>query len=66
MSIINRRNAVIGWMFWAGVKSVGKRKARGAVPTIEDGKPNPSLIAVALAAAAGALAFIRARRTATD
>ena len=66
MSIINRRNAVIGWMFWTGVKSIGKRKASGAVPTIEGGKPNKSLIAVALASAAGALAFIRARRSTTE
>jgi hypothetical protein len=66
VSIVNRRNAVLGWVFWSAAKSVGKRKARSAVPTIEDGKPNKSLVAVVLAAAAGALAFIRLRRSATD
>ena len=32
MTIVNRRNAVLGWLTWQGVKTVGKKKARAAVP----------------------------------
>jgi hypothetical protein len=63
VSIVNRRNAVMGWAVWKVAKRAGKKKARDAKPTIEDGKPNKSLVAVVLAAAAGALAFLRGRRS---
>ena len=66
MSIVNRRNAVMGWAVWEVTKRAGKMKARGAKPTIEGGKPNKSLIAVSLAAAAGALAFVRGRHSQTE
>jgi MYXO-CTERM domain-containing protein len=62
MAIVNRRNAVLGWSVWQVAKRVGKRKAKGAVPKVEDGRPNKSLIAVVGAAVAGALAFLRTRR----
>ena len=63
MSIVNRRNAVMGWAVWKAAKRVGKKKARGAAPSVEGGKPNKSLVAVVLAAAAGAVAFLRGRRS---
>jgi hypothetical protein len=63
VGIVNRRNAAMGWAVWTVAKRVGKKKARGAAPGIEDGKPNKSLIAVGLAAAAGAVAFLRGRRS---
>jgi hypothetical protein len=66
VSIVNRRNAVMGWAVWKVAKRVGKKKAREATPGIEGGKPNKSLVAVVLAAAAGALAFLRGRRTNED
>ena len=62
MGIVNRRNAVMGWAVWKVAKRVGKKKARGAAPAVERGKPNKSLVAVVLAAAAGAAAFLRGRR----
>jgi hypothetical protein len=62
VGILNRRNAVMGWAVWKLVKRVGKRKARSAAPAVEGGKPNKSLVAVVLAAAAGAAAFLRGRR----
>jgi hypothetical protein len=64
--MINRRNAVMGWAVWKLAKRVGKKKARGAAPAVEGGKPNKSLIAVALAAAAGGLAFLRGRKSDSD
>jgi hypothetical protein len=66
VSLINRRNAVIGWAVWKVAKRIGRKKARDVTPTVEGGKPNKSLIAVALAAAAGAFALLRGRRSATD
>ena len=32
MSIINRRNAVLGWGIWQVAKAASKRKAKQAVP----------------------------------
>lgn len=63
MGIVNRRNAVMGWAVWKVAKRAGKKKARDAKPGLDDGKPNKSLVAVVLAAMAGALAFLRGRRT---
>ena len=66
MSVINRRNAVMGWAIWKLAKQIGKKQARSATPSVEGGKPNKSLIAVALAATAGAFAFLRGRRSTSD
>jgi hypothetical protein len=56
----------MGWAVWKVAKRVGKKKARGATPSVEGGKPNKSLIAVVVAAAAGAFAVLRGRRSPTD
>jgi LPXTG-motif cell wall-anchored protein len=65
MSIVNRRNAVIGWLVWMAGKSVAKQKARKAVPAVQGGRPNKPAAALAgLAAAGGALLFWRRRRRA--
>ena len=51
---------------WKVAKTVGKQKARDATPAVEGGRPNKSLIAVVLAAGAGALALLRGRRSTSD
>ena len=63
MSVFNRRNATVGWVTWAVGKRVLKRKAKGAVPSIdpETKKPNRSAIALVVAGAVGALTFWRKR-----
>ena len=66
MSVINRRNAVMGWAVWNVAKRAGKKKARDVTPSVEGGKPNKSLIAVAVAAVVGAFAMLRGRRSSTD
>jgi hypothetical protein len=66
VGIVNRRNAVMGWAVWKVAKRAGKKKAKGATPSVEGGKPNKSLVAVVLAAAAGATAFLRGRRSSGD
>jgi hypothetical protein len=63
VSIVNRRNAVMGWAVWQVMKRAGKKKALDAAPSVEGRKPSKSLIAVALAAAAGAFAFLRGRHS---
>ena len=70
MSIINRRNAVLGWGVWkvgkhivvVGTKSVAKDKAKKATPSVEGGRPNKPMIAMSVAGLAGALAAWRKRR----
>jgi hypothetical protein len=60
MSIINRRNAVLGWGVWKITKAVGKRKAKQAVPgTGEHAGLNKGAIATIGAATVAALLFWR-------
>ena len=63
MGVLNKRNAVVGWLAWLVGKRVLKRKARSAVPGRVDDtmRPNKSAIAAALAAVGGALWFWRRR-----
>jgi hypothetical protein len=67
MTIVNRRNAVVGWLTWLTAKRVLKKKAREAVPgTVEGSKrPNKSAIATGLAAVGGVLWFWR-RKSSDD
>jgi hypothetical protein len=67
MSILNRRNAVMGWVTWLAAKRVLKKKARDALPgTVEGSKrPNKGAIATVLAAVGGALWFWR-RKSSDD
>jgi hypothetical protein len=56
MGIVNRRNAVLGWLTWTVGKRAAKRKARSAVPAIEGRRPNKP--AVGLAAGVAALGSV--------
>jgi hypothetical protein len=63
VGIVNRRNAVLGWGVWKIGKRVAKRKAKGAAPSVEGGRPNKPLLGmVSLASIAGALTFWRKKR----
>ena len=61
MGIVNRRNAVLGWVTWLTAKRVLKKKAKEAVPgTVEGSKrPNKGAIVSLAAAIGGALWFWR-------
>jgi hypothetical protein len=63
VSVINRRNAVMGWLAWGVGKRVLKKKAKGAVPSVdpETKRPNKSAIALAVAGLVGGLTFWRRR-----
>lgn len=62
MSVINRRNAVLGWATWQAAKRLAEHKARSAVPAGKSGRPIKRLIVAALAAGAAIAAFIYLRR----
>ena len=67
MGVVNRRNAVVGYLALAVGKRVLKKKAKDAVPAIdtETKKPNKSAIALLVAGSVGALTFWR-KRTGDD
>jgi hypothetical protein len=58
MGILNKRNAVVGWIAVKVGKRVVKQKAAGAVPSAKTGGP----AAAALAAIGGVLFFWRRKR----
>ena len=58
MAILNKRNAVIGWVVLKAGKRAAKKKAQGVAPSARTG----GFAAGALAAAGGALFFWRKRR----
>jgi hypothetical protein len=63
MSIVNRRNAVLGWATWKVHKRRVKKKARQAVPAVEERRPNKAAIAAAGAAAlAGSVLWRKTRK----
>jgi hypothetical protein len=59
MSIVNRRNAVLGWTVWQVAKRVAKRKAKAAVPSFDPDtkRPNTSLVFALVGGLAGVVWF---------
>lgn len=67
MSIVNRRNAVMGWAAWQVGKRVVKHKAKDAVPKVDIDERRPNKSAVALfAASVGGIVFFLRRRSGGD
>ena len=62
MSILNRRNAVVGWLTTKVVKRVVKKQATDAVPSARTG----GAAAGAIAALGGALLFWKKKRSGSD
>ena len=60
--MLNKRFALLGWLTWQVGKRFARRKARAAVPSVEEGRPNKGLIVSALAAVGTVLFFWRRRR----
>jgi LPXTG-motif cell wall-anchored protein len=59
MGIVNRRNAVVGWLVLKLGKRTAKKKAQAAVPDARTG----GALAGGLAALGGALFFWRKKRS---
>ena len=64
MSIVNRRNAMLGWLTWTAAKQVAAQKARSAAH-VDEGKPRKRLI-LSLLAVAGAIVFFWRHKAADD
>jgi hypothetical protein len=62
MTILNKRNAILGWGVWQVGKIAAKRKAKQAVQPKEKGRGKGAILS-AVAAAGGALWFWRRRRS---
>ena len=62
MSIVNRRNAMLGWATWTAAKQIAEHKARAAVHA-EEGKSRLRLIIPLLAAAGAVLFFWRHKKS---
>jgi hypothetical protein len=65
MGIMNRRNAVVGWVVWNVGKRVAKRKAKAAVPAIdtETKRPNKPAVLTAALATLGGLLMLKRKKT---
>lgn len=68
MSIVNRRNAILGWTVWTISKTAAKRKAKQALTTEDKGpsKPTRLVIGSGLALAAGGAFWLLRRRSGVD
>ncbi len=64
--IVNKRNALLGWLTWRVGKRVARKKAKAAVPTVEGGRPNAGAIATGVAAIGASLFFWRKLRRRGD
>ena len=65
MTVVNRRNAVLGWATWKIAHNLARRKARQALPA-ESRSKKPAIAAAGVAALAGSLLFWRKRRRTED
>jgi hypothetical protein len=66
MSVVNRRNALLGWVVWTATKRMAKQKAKSTVSSDDSHVPNKRAVAAGLAAAGGALWFLRRRADSDD
>ncbi len=62
MGIMNRRNAMLGWMAWQVAKRVLKRKAKAAVPGTIDDSMRPNRSAILLLSLLAGVAAVVAKR----
>lgn len=63
MGIVNRRNALIGWVVVKAAKRSAKKKAKGAVPSAPEGPKSRAAIAAGVATFFGVLTFWKRRRS---
>ena len=65
MGVMNKRNAVLGWVVWTTTKRMAKQKAKSAGRSDDSQVPNKKAVAAGIAAVGGALWFLR-RRSGSD
>jgi hypothetical protein len=71
MTILNRRNAFLGWVVWETGKRMARKKAKNVLPGMSEEvrparKRKRRALAAALAATVGAVMFWRKRAAAPD
>jgi hypothetical protein len=67
MSILNKRNALLGWITWRVAKRAGKRKVKQVASRHDDAEGSrKGAVVSALAAVGGALWFWRRKRRETE
>jgi hypothetical protein len=66
MGVVNRRNALLGWAVWTATKKMAKQKAKSAGTSDGSRLPNKRAIAAGIAAATGAVLFLRRRMDSDD
>jgi hypothetical protein len=60
VAVFNRRNALLGWSYWQSKRI--KRRMKRATRPVDRRRQRKSLIALAAAGLAGAMALKRSRR----
>ena len=66
MTILNKRNAILGWSIWQVGKMTAKRKAKQALEPDDARRPGKRAVAAGLAAAAGGALLFWRRRSGDD
>ena len=61
MSVLNKRNALLGWAVWNVSKRMAKQKAKSAATKDSSRVPNKRAIAAGMSALGGALWYWRRR-----
>jgi hypothetical protein len=66
MGVMNKRNALLGWVVWTTTKRMAKQKAKSAGRSDDSHLPNKRAVAAGIAAVGGALWFLRRRSDSDD
>jgi hypothetical protein len=66
MSLVNRRNALLGWAVWTATKRMAKQKAKSAATSDGSRMPSKRAVAAGIAAGTGALLFLKRRMNSDD
>jgi len=66
MGVMNKRNALLGWVVWTTTKRMAKQKAKSAATSDDSRLPNKRAVAAGIAAVGGALWLLRRRSDSDD
>ena len=66
MTVVNRRNAVFGWLAWAIVKEALRGKSHKVLPTRSHHARRKLVVPAAIAAAVGGAVLFYRRQNGTD
>jgi hypothetical protein len=61
MGVMNKRNALLGWVVWTTTKRMAKQKAKSVGRSDDSHVPSKKAVAAGIAAVGGTLWFLRSR-----